>query len=339
MNRTITIAGGGLAGLSLGIALRRRDVPVRVIEAASYPRHRVCGEFISGIKVEELDALGIRDLFANAARNSSTAWFDREKEMLRAHLPVEALGISRHFLDAELARRFENLGGELRTSTRWQDEGDGVVWASGRHKRESEWLGLKAHYEQLDLAADLEVHLGDSAYIGMTRIEGGRVNVCGLFRRSEAITRSEQNGNALLVATQEAGFTSVMKRLRGASVIAGSIKGVSHFSLGWQAAETDRLFIGDAAAMIPPFTGNGMTMALQGALAAVEPLRAWSAGQMSWRETREMIADAQGTLFGGRLLSARVMQSVLMRGAGRRLVALLMRAHLIRFESLYHTVR
>ena len=68
MRRALTIAGGGLAGLSLGIALRSRGVPVRVVEAGSYPRHRVCGEFISGIADAELDALGIRDLFTGAQR-------------------------------------------------------------------------------------------------------------------------------------------------------------------------------------------------------------------------------------------------------------------------------
>jgi NADPH-dependent 2,4-dienoyl-CoA reductase/sulfur reductase-like enzyme len=41
--KSITIVGGGLAGLTLGIGLRQRSVPVTIQEAANYPRHRVCG--------------------------------------------------------------------------------------------------------------------------------------------------------------------------------------------------------------------------------------------------------------------------------------------------------
>ena len=46
---SIEIVGGGLAGLSLGVALRREGVPVTLFEAGDYPRHRVCGEFIAGL--------------------------------------------------------------------------------------------------------------------------------------------------------------------------------------------------------------------------------------------------------------------------------------------------
>ena len=47
--REIEIVGGGLSGLSLGIYLRRRGVPVRILEAGAYPRHKVCGEFVCGV--------------------------------------------------------------------------------------------------------------------------------------------------------------------------------------------------------------------------------------------------------------------------------------------------
>ena len=57
--KPITIAGGGLAGLAAGIALRQRGVPVELHEAASYPRHRVCGEFISGLSETTVETLGL----------------------------------------------------------------------------------------------------------------------------------------------------------------------------------------------------------------------------------------------------------------------------------------
>ena len=64
--KEIHIVGGGLAGLSLAIALRTRGIPVTVMEAGTYPRHRVCGEFISGVSAATLDFLQIRDVFADA---------------------------------------------------------------------------------------------------------------------------------------------------------------------------------------------------------------------------------------------------------------------------------
>ena len=110
----ITIVGGGLAGLSLGIALRRRGVPVNFHEAGVYPRHRVCGEFISGVSQCTFDSLGIGDLFDDAKEHRSTAWFFRDRRILSTQLPG-GLGISRFALDERLSRKFrETRRGPLR---------------------------------------------------------------------------------------------------------------------------------------------------------------------------------------------------------------------------------
>ncbi len=336
MNRQITIAGGGLAGLSLGIALRLRGVQVRLIEAASYPRHRVCGEFISGIAETELDALGIRDLFANAKRHTTTSWFDGERPMWSRTLPAPAYGLSRYFLDAALAERFTKLGGELRCGERFEGDDEGIVWAAGRMKGESEWLGLKAHFDDLALEADLEIHLNDGGYIGLTRVENDRVNACGLFRRREAVS----GGHALIAATRDAGLIRLAERLCDARPVEGSLKGVSHFSLGWQRErDNGRVTIGDSAAMIPPFTGNGMTMAFQSALAAVEPLVRWSAGVIEWDEASVKIRFAHRRLFARRLGWARLLQSLLLHRLGRKFAAMLIALGVVRFETLYRKVR
>ncbi|MEO6784740.1 MAG: hypothetical protein ABI318_01300 [Chthoniobacteraceae bacterium] len=336
MNRPLTIAGGGLAGLSLGIALRSRGVPVRIVEAGSYPRHRVCGEFISGIADAELDALGIRDLFASAQRHSTTAWFDGERPMWSRVLPVPAYGLSRYFLDAALAERFAALGGELRCGGRFEGEGEGIVWAAGREKQASDWLGLKAHFEGLALSADLELHLKDGGYVGLSCVENGRVNVCGLFRRSGTVN----GGHALIAATRDAGFVRLAERLSEALPVEGSLKGVSHFSLGWQRERDDgRVTIGDSAAMIPPFTGNGMTMAFQSALAAAEPLARWSAGAIGWDDAAVELRRAHRRLFARRLRWAWLLQSLLLHRLGRRFAALLLARGIVRFETLYRKVR
>ena len=336
MTQPLTIVGGGLAGLSLGIALRSRGVPVQIVEAASYPRHRVCGEFISGISDAELDALGIRDLFDGAQRHTTTAWFDGARPMWSRTLPSPAYGLSRYFLDAALADRFTALGGELRCGERCEDGGEGCVWAAGRPKEASGWLGLKAHFSDLPLSADLEIHLKNGGYVGLTRVENGRVNVCGLFRRGKSVG----GGHALIAATREAGLIRLAERLGDACPVEGSLKGVSHFSLGWQRLRDDgRITIGDSAAMIPPFTGNGMTMAFQSALAAVDSLGRWSAGATTWADAAAEIRTAHRRLFARRLGWARVLQSLLMHRLGRRFAATLLSLGVVRFEAIYRKVR
>src|SRR5579883_1488023 len=88
VNTPITIVGGGLAGLTLGIGLRQRGVPVTVWEAGHYPRHRVCGEFISGRGQETLARLGLREKLEQAGVISArtAAFFS-----VRAASPVHEL--------------------------------------------------------------------------------------------------------------------------------------------------------------------------------------------------------------------------------------------------------
>ncbi len=77
VNRPLTIVGGGLAGLSLGIALRNRGIPVVILEAGTYPRHRVCGEFICGVSPLTLEKLGIAGAFEPQVTNYQSEWFYR----------------------------------------------------------------------------------------------------------------------------------------------------------------------------------------------------------------------------------------------------------------------
>lgn len=292
LTRPVIIAGGGLAGLSLGIALLRRGVPVTLHEAGKYPRHRVCGEFISGVTPSTLERLGIAPHFEGARRLRSSLWFDARGAM--ANVRVSGMGISRWELDNRLQNEFSKSGGILKTESRIAP-GEGIVWAAGRVRTEGRWIGVKCHVRNLSLAADLEMHLGSNGYVGLAKIERGMVNVCGLFRRHKGIGGRE----ALSQCLHAGGLTLLAERLAQARPEPESFCAVAGFRTGQQAGPP--FSIGDAARMIPPFTGNGMSMALESAEAALDPLLEFSAGTMTWRQAESLAARSGHRRFARRM--------------------------------------
>jgi len=338
LKREITIAGGGLAGLALAIALRQRDVPVTVLEAGSYPRHRVCGEFISGVTDETLANLGIAGAFRNALRHRNLSWHDQGKPFYQGELPEPALGISRLVLDDRLKGLFEDLGGVLRTGTRVRPEPqEGFVWAAGRRATKGRWLGLKAHVRNVPMSADLEMHSGTNGYAGLAGIEDGWINVCGLFRIDRSIGAK---GPDLLPAYLDVGANHVLADLlRGAVWREGSFSAVAGFELGRQPVIPELVCLGDAESMIPPFTGNGMSMAFQSAEIAIEPLLAWSENSIPWKTARERIASGLRKRFSRRLATAGALHRVILHSSGRKLLRTLSTAHLLPFRPALSLVR
>jgi flavin-dependent dehydrogenase len=313
--KTITIVGGGLAGLTLGIGLRQRGIPVAIWEAGAYPRHRVCGEFISGNGPAVLERLGLLNLLENAGaiRVHTAAFISGTKHSPVRNLPAAAIGLSRYSLDAALAKEFQRLGGELHSGTRRSenDFADDTVRASGRHAQATEngwrWFGLKAHATNVNLSADLEMHVSADNYVGVNRIDGGQVNVCGLFRGRAGETR--QSGFELLRGQPG---SALHERLASAHFDEKSFCSVAGLSLRPQrASDKNECCIGDAVTMIPPVTGNGMSMAFESAEIAVEPLARYSRGETSWPEARDAIARACDTAFAERLTWARRLQKLM----------------------------
>ena len=58
MKYEVVIIGGGLAGLSAAIDLKKRGRSVGLIEKASFPRHKVCGEYVSNEVLPYLQSIG-----------------------------------------------------------------------------------------------------------------------------------------------------------------------------------------------------------------------------------------------------------------------------------------
>jgi menaquinone-9 beta-reductase len=311
--KPITIVGGGLAGLALGIGLRQRDIPVTIREAGNYPRHRVCGEFISGNGQTVLERLGVLEHFQKAgAICARTVIFvcGKQKSPVRA-LATSALCLSRYKMDALLAEEFQQLGGDLRVQSRWNPDSrtEGTVFAWGRRLQSAEkkpgWFGVKAHISSpVNLEADLEMHLSPDGYIGVSRVEGHQVNVCGLFR-----ARPGYHPDSKTEWLRGPNNSLLRERLNTAQFEADSFCSVAGIQLKPQRALIkSECNIGDALTMTPPVTGNGMSMALESAEAAIEPLAAYSRGQLDWAGAQHQVALRCDAVFSRRLAWARILQ-------------------------------
>ncbi|MES2660867.1 MAG: hypothetical protein V4689_19735 [Verrucomicrobiota bacterium] len=338
MNREITITGGGLCGLALASALRLREVPVTVLEAGSYPRHRVCGEFISGVGDGTLEALGIARLFEDARRHHSISWFENGRMIHSDRLKYPALGISRHLLDERLRNRVEALGGLVSTGIKGSPvPEEGRVWTAGRKPENGPWIGLKAHVRGIATSADLEMHSGTNGYAGLAGVEDGWTNVCGLFRMDRSIKTAP--GDMLTAYLAAGGNSKLAAQLKACEWRENSICAVAGFKLGHQTAMPGFLALGDAVSMIPPFTGNGMSMAFQAADLAVLPLAAWSHGEKSWQEIVNEIRSRVSRKFKRRLAVAGALHPILLAQGGRNLVSGLASAKLLPFQSMLASVR
>ncbi len=327
---TVEIIGGGLAGLSLGLGLRARGVPARLIEAGTYPRHRVCGEFITGLDDETRRELQLTDILAGARLARSVLWSEPGYPVLRHDLPEVAVCISRYRLDEAMASAFRAAGGELRTACRGSaDARPGRIMASGRRPQPgSRWVGLKQHFHQLELQEDLELHLGRGAYVGLTRIEGSAVNVCGLFPRPG---RGEACG--LIDRVEAAGLTFLARRLQAARAVKATACAVA--GLDYRRPAPPSAALGDYHGLIPPFTGHGMTVALQSAALAARRLEVWARGRLTWEETISLLQRDLRRRFARKLAWGRILHPWLLAPQGRRAVHLLHRWRLLPLGPLY----
>jgi 2-polyprenyl-6-methoxyphenol hydroxylase-like FAD-dependent oxidoreductase len=89
------------------------------------------------------------------------------------------------------------------------------------------------------------------------------------------------------------------------------------------ATQRNECCVGDALTMIPPVTGNGMSMAFESAELAIEPLSEFSRGQLTWDKARHEIAARCDKRFAPRLRWAAWVQRALFQPPARSVLMFL----------------
>ncbi len=307
------IIGGGLAGLTLSISLAKQGYLVILFEKETYPFHKVCGEYISleswdyletemGVPLQEMHLPIIKKLWVTAPNGKS----------LHTDLDLGGFGISRHTLDNTLKNIAENNGVAILQNCKAEDiqfkeniftikttqgiyqskvccgswgkrSNIDVKWkrsfTSKTSDRLNNFVGIKYHVKT-DFPIDMiALHNFKDGYCGISKIEGDKYCVCYLTKASN-IKKAGSIENAEAVILSENPHLKKlfgnMEKLYQAPVTISQIS----FSKK-KPIEKNIIMIGDAAGMITPLCGNGMSMAMHGAKIAAMQIVAFLQNKIS----------------------------------------------------------
>ena len=338
----VAIIGGGVGGLSLAALMARQGYRVAVFEKEQYPFHKVCGEYISMESWPFLERLGLPLSRMNLPQISKLHVSAPSGASIVHDLDPGGFGISRYLLDhklAELARergaevfesctvddiRFANDRHEIKTS-------QGAFFArlcvgaygkrgkpdfklkrkfiSQRTERARQYIAVKYHVEA-DLPHDaIGLHIFKNGYCGISQIEGGKYCLCYLSRASNL----SDSGNSIeRMQTDVLEKNPYLKsyfdnypRLWGRPVT------ISQISFEKKAlVEAHIMMLGDAAGLIAPLCGNGMSMAMRAAQILSVRADLFLNGNCSRTELERTYSTLWRREFNSRLATGRILQSL-----------------------------
>lgn len=275
--------GAGPAGSACAITAARAGVRVLLLDKDIFPRHKVCGEFVSPEAGQLLESLLGARRFEAAPTVPSARVFAGRKPISISISPA-ARSIARFDLDHELLQAARSAGvavqegvtvnevsgnGDFTVMTAQHDfTGCAVVNASGRWSRitahanekdKDRWIGLKAHFREADPAPSVDLYFFDGGYCGVQPVGKDAVNACAMVRASAARSLDEVLSR----------HSELDRRSRDWQPLFAPI---STSGLRFREPQTESngmLLAGDAAGFIDPFAGDGISLALHsGALAA-----------------------------------------------------------------------
>ena len=290
----LAVIGGGPAGTCAAITAARAGARVLLFERGRLPRQRVCGEFVSAESLGLLAGLlasSAPALLSGALRiPQARLFFDGHS----VHAPIDppAASIARFDLDFTLWQAAQQAGVSTRMETTVESvTGSGpftlrteaeelharaVINASGRWSnltpagpdplpdQKEKWLGLKAHFSEPSPQPSVDLYFFEGGYCGVQPVElpgarEGRVNACAMVRSDIARSLPEVFAQNAELRARASKWQPLMEPVSTSPLIFREPEPV----------ENGVLMVGDAAAFVDPFIGDGISLALRsGALAA-----------------------------------------------------------------------
>jgi flavin-dependent dehydrogenase len=275
----VAIIGAGPAGSTLAALLASRGVRVALIDRDTFPRDKLCGEFLSYDALPIIDLLGV-DL-GDAPSVEQCRVVSRHARYEFA-LPFAARGVSRMTLDALLFRTaIKNGASPVKETVTSLDsiKAKVIAGAWGRWGRFDTQLGrgfvrdhahrnfgFKRHYHGPETNV-IELYSFRRGYLGVNSVDGGVVNICGLVHASRlAGHKGRWDSFVDTIRAEEPELEAMYARHAPAQEQFLSSEPVIFRARS--AVEAGIFMVGDASGVIDPLTGNGMAMAMQSALLA-----------------------------------------------------------------------
>jgi flavin-dependent dehydrogenase len=289
MKFDLIVVGGGPAGCAATISAARGGASVLILERGRFPRHRVCGEFVSAESLDLLENLlapAHHSLISKAPRIAGSRIFVDSAE-LHAEITPAAASISRFDLDAALWDSCASAGverrsdcvvkaaqgtGPFRVTTQSESfEARAFINATGRWsnfararvaKEGDHWIGVKAHFLEVSAAPSVDLYFFDGGYCGVQPISPAAQNGAATTVNACAVVRAD-------IATDLNEVLQLHPALRERSrdwEPHPAMDPVSTFPLVFHPPEpvqSGMLQVGDSATFVDPFIGDGISLALR----------------------------------------------------------------------------
>ncbi len=341
MGFDIIVIGGGLGGLCSTLHLSKKGLKVLLIEKHEYPKHKVCGEYISNEVLPYLNALGFDPFDFGAKAISDFTLSTPGSRSVKTKLPLGGFSISRYCLDWELAKKAQAAGAEIvhASVTDIQFENDRfrvltkdeeftaplAIGSFGKRsnldvkldrdfiKKPSTFLGVKAHYKGNFPENAVGLHNFEGGYCGISKVENDNINICYLadfksFKQYKNIDDFQEQ-----VLSKNTFLKEILDNAKLAFEKPLTISQVSFERK--HPVENHMIMCGDSAGMIHPLAGNGMSMAIKAAQVASLLILKFKSGKINSRlELEKDYLKAWNSEFSGRLRSSHVISRLFRLG-------------------------